>query len=318
MLETSRTGCTVQEMLDETEVSDKTVRRDLKVLQTIFDISERTGDGGVKRWKMKPLSEQLEFNYTDLISIIMSRRFLEPLAGTPFWEGHHKVLQKVTGVLGDHAVEYCEKLNRFLQTSGFGVSDYTQRGRTIDRLILAMEERKRVLVVYQSMQSTEPVEQELGPQGFVWHNGSLYLIAWSSRSQEILNYKLDRIENVELGSELQYVVPDNFCLKEWQQSAFGVFHGGGTDRHRIRIHFTRDSARYVQESFWHASQQFFPQDDGSVIVELDINDFVPVIKWILSFGRNATVLEPSELVEEVNEELRQMLGVYSATRETAE
>ncbi len=68
-------------------------------------------------------------------------------------------------------------MNRFLQTTGFGSSDYTQRGRIIDRLIVAMEDRKRVLVVYQSVQATEPVEQELGPQGFVWHNGSLYLIA---------------------------------------------------------------------------------------------------------------------------------------------
>ena len=39
MLEASRTGCAVQDLVAELEISDKTVRRDLKVLQTVFEIS---------------------------------------------------------------------------------------------------------------------------------------------------------------------------------------------------------------------------------------------------------------------------------------
>ncbi|MEZ6126726.1 MAG: WYL domain-containing transcriptional regulator [Planctomycetaceae bacterium] len=313
LLEASRVGCTAEELVGEAEVSDKTIRRDLKVLQAIFDISETTGDGGIKRWKMKPLSQQLGFNYTDLISIIMSRRFLEPLAGTPFWEGHQNVLRKVRGVLGDYAADYCERLQAMLRVSGFGVGDYTQRGQLIDTLLQAMEDRRRVLVVYQSMQSTEPVEQELGPQGFIWHNGSLYLIAWSARREEIRNYKVDRMDSVTLGSELKYVVPDSFSLDDYQRKAFGVFGGTGQDSHSVVIRFHRDAARYVQESCWHETQQFTPQKDGAVLMTLQLSELSSVVKWILSFGRNATALEPQPLVDLITEELQQMATMYERT-----
>jgi len=70
------------------------------------------------------------------------------------------------------------------------------------------------LIVYQSDQATEPVEQEVYPQGFVFHRGSLYLIAWSSRRGEIRTFKMDRIEDVH-ATKLPAAIPEKFNLTEW-------------------------------------------------------------------------------------------------------
>jgi hypothetical protein len=242
----------------------------------------------------------------------MSRRFLEPLAGTPFWDGHQKIIQKVKAAIGPHAISYCEKLNTMFRVSGFGISDYTQRGRLIDTLIVAMEERRRVLVAYQSARASEPKERELGPQGFIWHNGSLYLIAWATETQEIRNYKVDRIQSVTLGSNLKYVIPEDFSLEDWQKKAFGIIHGGGSDNHCVLLHFARNAASYVQESHWHDSQKFLQQPDGSVQMRLQLTELTAVTKWVLSFGRNAVALEPSELVEQIRNELTAMTFAYSS------
>ncbi len=299
--------------MSEAEVSDKTIRRDLKVLQNVFDIKERTGDSGVKRWRMKPLADQVGFNYTDLLSIHMSQQFMEPLAGTPFWEGNRNVLRKVKGAIGDNAVRYIEKLSAGLHTTTVGASDYTQRGQMIDQLMVAIEDRKVTLIVYQSMQATEAVEQEVYPLGMVHHRGSLYLIAWSSRREEVRNFKLDRMESVDI-QNLQYQVPADFNLQAWLSKSFGVWRSGSDDLQTIRIHFARSAARYVQESIWHESQQLFAQDDGSVIAEFQLPDIEEILKWILSFGRNATVLEPPALVERINEEVQQMIKTYADTK----
>ena|GEM_PF-2112857 len=209
-------------MATQFEVSDRCIRRDVAVLKTAgFPLQEIIGDRGVKRWKMKPFCEQLQFNYSDMIAVILSRRFLEPLAGTPLWEGHQKIYRKVRGALGDHAVRFCERMQQTIRVSGFGSGDYSKRGQIIDTILQAMEDRRRVLIVYQSMQATESVEQELGPQGLIWHNGSLYLIAWSARREEIRNYKVDRIEDATIGSDLTYAVPDDFSLDEWQKKSNG-------------------------------------------------------------------------------------------------
>lgn len=216
----------------------------------------------------------------------------------------------ITLALGEHAVRYCEKLNSMFRVSGFGTSDYTSRGRIIDTLIQAMEEKRRVLVLYRSAQASEAFERELGPQGLIWHNGSLYLIAWSAQTQEIRNYKVDRIEDVTLGSDLKYVIPRDFDLEDWQKKAFGVFRGGGTDEHSVLIHFSHEAARYVQESHWHDSQWFFDQPDGSVQMRLSLTELSAVTKWILSFGCNAIAIEPPELVDGIRRELMQMLRSY--------
>ena len=110
-LEASRVGRTVQELFTEYEVAYKTIRRDLDVLQTVFPITVVIGEKGLKRWKTKPMAQQTGFQLTDLISIHMGRQFLEPLAGTPFWEGFHKVLTKVKRAVGEAGLRYVEKLS---------------------------------------------------------------------------------------------------------------------------------------------------------------------------------------------------------------
>ena len=311
MLESSRSGYTVQELMSETEVSDKTIRRDLKVLQTVFNVTERTGDGGVKRWQMTPLAEQVGFNYTELLSIHMSQQLLEPLAGTPFFEGTRSVLRKVKGAIGNNPARYIEKLGAGLHSTSVGASDYSQRGDMIDRLMVAIEDRKITLVVYQSMQATEPVEQEIHPVGMVHHRGSLYLIAWSSRRKQIRTYKIDRVDKVN-AQNLRYALPTEFLLEQWLSDSFGIYRSGSDTLKTIIIHFNRDVARYVQESRWHASQQLTPHPDGSLITEFQLPDTSEIKRWIMSFGPNAKVMEPKELVEEIQQDLSLMTRAYSS------
>lgn len=313
LLGDSKVGYTIQELVETFDVSLRSIQRDIAVLQLAgFPLEDITVARNLKRWKMRPFGEQMGFNFADMISIVMSRRFLEPLAGTPFWEGHQKVYRKVRGALGEQALKFCEQLNQTIRVSGFGAGDYSKRGQLIDKILQAMEDRRRVLVIYQSMQSTEPGEQELGPLGFIWHNGSLYLIAWSARREEIRNYKVDRILDATIGSDLRYAVPEEFNLDEWQKKAFGVFRGEGDQSYSVRIRFNRDAARYVQESWWHDSQEFVACGNGAVEMQLELTELSSVTKWILSFGSSATALSPPELVDIVRHELLQMLEGYSS------
>lgn len=110
-----------------------------------FPLEDITVARNLKRWKMRPFSELMGFNFADMISIVMSRRFLEPLAGTPLWEGHQKVYRKVRGALGERALKFCEQLNQTIRVSGFAASDYTRRGQIIDTILLAMEDNRRVV-----------------------------------------------------------------------------------------------------------------------------------------------------------------------------
>ena len=307
-------GVLLSQLAADLGASDRTIRRDLSVLQTAgFPLSETRGERGVKRWHMRPLKDQLQVGYADLISVMMSRRLLEPMAGTPFWDGHQRLLRKIRGILGEQAMRYCEQLNQMLRSSGFGVSDYKQRGELLDALLLGMEERRWVRVLYRGGAAGRAHDrgdwQQLGPLGLIWHNGSLYLIAWSQKREEIRNYKVDRMEQAEAagGDSNQFTVPDGFSLESWQATAFGVYRGTGNQLHRIQIRFSPESAPYVRESWWHSSQQLLDTSDGGVELRLELNELTAVTKWVLGFGASAVVTEPPELRERVRAEAEGIL-----------
>ncbi len=317
LLADARHGYTVRELQTEMGVSLETVRRDLKDLKMAgFQIRENVGFRGVKRWRVEDFEDSFQLNITDLLSIYVGQQFLEPLAGTAFWEGQQKVFRKIRGALGEAALTYTQKLVRSLHTTRIGVSDYSQRWAMIDQLMVAIEDGFVSRITYQSDQATEPAEQDIYPQGFVFHRGSLYLIAWSVSRSAIRTYKMDRIEGVQ-ATKVSAVLPEDFDLAGWLEHCFGVFRGADDELKTIRIHFTREVARYVKESEWHRHQKLIPQADGSLIAEFHLSSTQEIKRWVMTFGPNATVLEPEELVQEIHRDLSRMIVKYSESTAVA-
>lgn len=315
LLADARHGYTVRELQAEMSVSLETIRRDLRDLAAAgFRVREHVGFRGLKRWRVEDFEDSFHLNITDLLSIYVGRQFLEPLAGTPFWDGQQKVFNKIRGALSESSLKYLRKLSKSLHATSVGASDYSQRWAMIDQLMIAIEDRFVSLITYQSDQASEPAEQEIYPQGFVFHRGSLYLIAWAVQRQGIRTYKMDRIESVQT-TKLTAVIPEDFDLAEWLEHSFGVFRSTEGELQTIRIHFSRSVARYVRESRWHKSQQLISKKDGSLIAEFRLMDIQEIKHWIMTFGPNATVLGPKELVEEIRRDLEQMIMSYGRSSE---
>jgi predicted DNA-binding transcriptional regulator YafY len=120
---------------------------------------------------------------------------------------------------------------------------------------------------------------------------------------------MDRIESVE-STRLSAVIPEDFDLADWLEHSFGVFRSADGQLQTIRIHFTRDVARYVKESRWHNSQKLHDQPDGSLIAEFELTDIQEIKRWIMSFGPNAKVMGPEQLVSEMQKDLAAMQKHY--------
>lgn len=310
----ARVGYTLRELAAELSASERTIRRDLSVLeQAGFQVVESVGARGLKRWRVSGFESSLQFTVTELLSMLMTRQFVEPLAGTPFWDGQQRVFSKIRGALGDQAVRYLHRLAGAIHATAVGASDYTQRGKLIDELMVAIEDRLVTLIVYQSDQATEPVEQEVYPLSLVHHKGSLYLVAFSSRRREVRTYKVDRISSAE-PTKLKARVPEDFDLQQYLQHSFGIFHGGHGEPVTVRVRFARPVARYVSEGRWHASQQLEHHPDGTLTASFELSSTTEIKRWIMSFGPAARVLEPEELIHDIEQDITEMKNQYQQTR----
>ena len=305
-----RLGLTIREMAEELGVHVKTIRRDLETFRSVgFPLEETTGERGRKTWRIKTQNGQPEmsFAFDEALALYLGRRFLQPLAGTHLGEAASRAFQKVRACLGSSATKYVDQMAGRLYFSAAGDSDYSQKAELLDRLLIGVEERKATHIVYQSQRATDPVTYEVFPYGIAWHRGSLYLVAFSRDHKELRHFKVDRIEEVEI-SAFPFQMPADFDLQQHLANSFGVYHGAGDER--VKVRFAHEVARFVQEKRWHPSQQLTEQRDGSLIAEFRLSSLVEIKSWILSFGRHAEVLAPKDLRDTVRDELLSALEKY--------
>ena len=294
-LSSRRDGVTVKEIALELGVCDKTVRRDLVAFAAAgFPLNETAEAHGRKIWRLnmgngKP---ELSFAFDEALALYLGRRFLEPLAGTYLWEAAQQAFKKIRACLGRSALLTWKRWQAICTTQPSAPATTPAKPRSLTTCCAAIEDRRQTIITYQSLRATEPVEYAINPLGIVYHRGSLYLVAFSQDHNEVRHFKVDRIDEIEV-SKLPFQMPDDFNLQEHLRGSFGIFHGTGDVA--VKVCFLPPVARYVLEGRWHASQKLTRQRDGSVLAEFRLSTSEEIKRWLLSFGRNAEVLEPEEL-----------------------
>ena len=90
-------GMTVREMAEHLDVTQKMIRRDLAVFRAVgFPIAETVGPRGCKTWRIAASAAgvQLHFTFDEAVALYLGRRFLEPLAGTLFWDAASRAYRR--------------------------------------------------------------------------------------------------------------------------------------------------------------------------------------------------------------------------------
>ena len=97
-------------------------------------------------------------------------------------------------------------------------------------------------------------------------------------------------------------------MEEFISTALGVWHD---KPEKVRIKFFPDIATRIAERIWQKDQKISKQDDGSIILELNVAVSYELVAWILRWGSFAEVLSPVRLVDMVRSEVRKLNEKYS-------
>lgn len=314
MLSAAGSQLTVAELAERTQSGLRTIRRDLDLLKEVgFPLTEVVGLRGRKHWQLQSESgvSQLRITLEEAAALYLGRQFLQPLAGTYFFQGSESVFRKIKATLGASAIAYLQKLASNFYYKINGMADYTKKADIIDDLLRAMEDRRLTVICYQSLRSTEPyTHYDLHPYAFIWHKNALYLIARSLGHRAIRTFKVDRILEVET-QQLQFQRPEDFDSQKFHEGAFGIFHSDAPTQ-QVKVRFSPRVARIVGERLIHPSQELKVQNGGYVEASYQLNSFEEFESFVLSFGQHAEVLEPVELREHIASTLRAAVGIYQS------
>jgi predicted DNA-binding transcriptional regulator YafY len=184
------------------------------------------------------------------------------------------------------------------------------KGPLLDHIISAVFSSQAVTLQYQHFSGVLKMHR-VQPLTLCVYGHQIYCIG---RSQELGDYpfRFARILSVSReAGHFTYPGKGNYDPDVLFRDSFGIFISDDFPIAKVAIRLDVRWATYVNSHKWHPSQEVSSEDDGHLIVRLKVRLCPELKSWILGFGKDAEVLSPKKLRDEVAESLRDAAGRYS-------
>lgn len=306
-------GVTIDELARHTNVTTRTIRRDLQALEEagfpVYD--DRAHDDGRTRWLINGQAFRglgAGLTLSELCALYFSRTLLESLAGTPFRDELERAFEKLGGTLTPHMRQFLDRLPEVIASK----PDPHRRlagdaqSAVVARALEATLHHRQITFSYYSRSSERTKTYLAHPYRLAYAQGGLYLLAYVPEYTEVRTFAADRIQEITLLEER--FVP----IEDLPDAAFphslGVHSGPPA---RVEIEFDAAVADYVKGREWHASQVWQDRPGGGVAMTLDVCLDQALRSWILSFGPFARVTAPDALAHEIAGQLDDARARYA-------
>jgi predicted DNA-binding transcriptional regulator YafY len=246
----------------------------------------------------------LVFTSEEAVAVYLGTSLVEEMWGKLYQEAAHGALAKLDNVLPDEQHHEIAWARRSLLATGMHRANLGNLTPTLEKLRRAVRQHRRVRMVYQSRNQSEPAPRELDPYALVHRWGWWYVIGYCHLRQAERTFRVDRIEELTL-LESTFDLPTYFNLQAYLQN-----EPQAQPLLTARLRFLPEAAKAVSESqmFW---ERIAVQPDGSLIVTYP----APTLEWAastaLAFGPVVEVLEPPELRQIVADWAAKVINRYA-------
>lgn len=302
-----------RQLAEALEVSPKSVQRDIRFLQTQYNLpleydSRRHGyhfTGPVNQFT------PLQLSRGELVALFIARKAMEPLRGTRLQKVVAEGVQKIARACPEAvSVRWGELDEAFsVRSSGVLAADAT----LFDRLLNAVMQAREVSFSYRKLEGEGTEMRRVQPLKVANLQHGWYLIGHDVDREEKRTFALQRMAEMEI-LENRFDRDDDFDMKEYLAGGFGVwsYEENGAELREICIRLEGYAARYVAERRWHPSQKIVPlsEDGGLVEFYVSLSGLEEITRWVLGWGSKAVVLKPLELQQRVVAELEKMRSSY--------
>jgi proteasome accessory factor B len=289
----------------ELEVSTKSIHRDIEFMRDRLELpieynGSRFGYGYTEEVSAFPTVQITE---GELFALVVAEKALQQYRGTSFEKPLLSAIRKMEQSLPD---TISLNLSEVEQTISFRTrAEQILDLNTFEALARATAHRRQIELSYRKPGRREAEQRVVDPYHLANINGEWYLFAYDHLRKDIRTFAPGRIQSVkETGKTFERT--QNFSLEQRLRDSFGVHSGEG--EYEVAIRFNARVADYVREKKWHESQQLRELKDGGVELRMKLSSIAEVQRWVLSWGGDAVVLKPKELVESVKQAAKTILG----------
>ncbi len=289
----------------EMEVSTKSIHRDIEFMRDrmLLPIEYDGSRFGYFYTEEVNAFPTMQITEGELFALIVAEKALQQYRGTSFEKPLLSAIRKMEQALPDTISVNLPDLEQTIsfRTRAEQILDLN----IFDQLAKATARRQQIEIAYRKPGRRETEQRLVDPYHLANINGEWYLFAFDHLRKDIRTFAPARILSVtQTGKTFERLQP--FSLEKRLRDSFGVHSGEG--QYDVVIRFNERVADYVREKKWHDSQKLTELDGGGVELKLRLSGLAEVQRWVLSWGGDATVLQPKELRDSVREAAQKILA----------
>ncbi len=179
----------------------------------------------------------------------------------------------------------------------------------VDAVHRAIAEQKKISFKYFDYDINKKKRYRQGirtcsPYALTWDDERYYLVAYYEKYDSISNFRVDRMENVEILPESAQKYPSGFNLSSYLNSTFSMFSG---ESEEVKLCFEQSLINAVIDRFG-KNISIFPDDDEHFTVQVQIKTEhpEPFFGWLFQFGTKVKIIAPFTLKEKYIEMLKKV------------
>ena len=248
----------------------------------------------------------LNLNFEEALALVTAARFYQAAEGEQAREVLNSAIHKITSNLPKRTNEILGQIAPQIEVPHQQVSQIDEIEPHRERLYEAIRERRKVNMTYNSFSSGKREQHRLSPYAVLFRKHAWYVIGHTEKSNQILTFRLNRIDSLFLSST-PYTIPKDFSVQKYMEKSWDFRLGPETD---VVIEFAARIAPLIREVQWHSTQKIHEYADGGLRFEATVAGWQEVGWWVLTWGEEAEVIQPRELRQWVADTARKMVRVY--------
>lgn len=292
----NRPNLSSRDLAEHFGVSRRTIFRDLRALGESGVPLSYAGEGGYEildGYQLHPLM----LNAREAAVLLVGTEFMKAQADETLRKDAQQVALKMRAELPEEVREYVDRLSERTVLDPYWIhavqTERKEEGHW-HKVAEAVARQHTVAMQYLVQSRGELTQRRIDPLGLVYYTDHWNVIAFDHLRKDIRSFRLDNIERLQISSS-RFDWPKGFDLQEYlsERGASGESH---TIRVQVPAHLYAQVRNHIPATVHEKIQM-----DGVVEVSFLFDNLPYLAWWALRLPREAKVVAPDELREQVRE-----------------
>jgi predicted DNA-binding transcriptional regulator YafY len=293
----------------ELSVSSKTVQRDLDYLRDELEAPiefDRLENGYVYS-RPDFVLPFLPVDGKDLFSIGVAAQFLGLFGGTPLGRDLKDCYERLA-----HLMPPAVRMRPEIVMEKLAIRNAAFRPvheKTWEAVSESLQRGISLSIRYHRPGEAASEPRVVRPYAFVLSGRDWMVLAEDQAAGQVKLFYLARIEDARPTGE-RYTIPRDFDAQKFFRHTFGLFVGDAKP-FRMRVRFSAAVSDEIRELQFHPDQKIETTKTGEAILEIPAQSVKEARRFVLVWGKDAVVLEPPALIEDLRNEAEALARSYS-------